>query len=556
MVNHFEYAKKSKARSTDKLKWATQNGRKQENLIKSREHIAGDMWQYTKYMKALKDRKNQIHHKKSIAVLRECEQDGIEPNIVIYSLVLHNCSKSMAPTMVGVKLLQEMIIKYKIQPNYVIFSSILKLFHNNGAYIDCILLFALTRNNFDINFKEWFKDYKNSREISYILDNQTLLQKLKQIEVNDICANIVLKSIGKLGDIEKVSHFFQSMIKANMMPNDVTMNQFLNIFASNKKIDKMEKLFKWWLNNTQLLQFEPDIITINSMLNGYAKVGEFDKSEQLFNKYCSKEHGADKSDSFLMPTVITFSHIISCVAKCIDDISDRNDEQMRLQWRDQALKYFKKMQIIYGMDDYYNSATTAVMNVCLKCNDLHTLLKVFDERRLKDNRDRQMYNIVFRGLFREGLIGEALNLFQEGVELNVLKYLNSTGPYSMDLHGYDTSTAIIAIMHNLKTICETIKKRKDFKVPTIWIVVGKGLNSENEAELLRNAIPKYLSEERLFDPPLESYIPHWNQGLMKINDESLLKYLAHQLKIDPTELRPKFLAFQTDKTDKTMLDET
>lgn len=548
-VNHFDYAINAKALSSVKLKWSTQNGRKQQSLIDSRQDIEGDMYQYAKYMSQLKNRANKKHYKKSVSILRQCEQDGIEPNIVIYSKVLDNCANCFAPNMVGIKILREMIIKYNIKPNHIIFSSILKLFFNNGSYHDCIILFKLTQSNIDIDYKDLFKnDYQKSREISYVLTSERLLNNIKEIDTNanEICANIILKCLGKLGNMSKVTEFFYGMIRAGNVPTDITMNQFINIFGNNGKIRKMEALFQWWLDNEQRLNIKPDIITINSMLNAYGKIGDVDKCEELFNSYCSKEH---EIKFYLKPTVITFSHIITCIANAIDKVNENNVEE-RQKLKERGLKYYKKMQIIYGMDDYYNSVTTAIMNVCLKCNDLMTLLRIFDERRVKDPLDRQMYNIAFRGLFDNGLIGEALTLFEEGWQHNVLKYLHPSGPYSMDLHGFDVATSVIAIMHNLRTICNNIKDNENFKVPSIWIVVGKGTHSDKKQpnqgkyQLLRDSLPNMLRDERLFDPPLETFIPDWNTGRMKIDDKSLLQYLAIQLKMDPEDLRPRLVAFQ------------
>ena len=65
-------------------------------------------------------------------------------------------------------------------------------------------------------------------------------------------------------------------------------------------------------------------ITINSILNAYGKVCDVEKCEELFNKYCSKEH---EIEFYLKPTVITFSHIITCIANAIDKIDGKDDEK-------------------------------------------------------------------------------------------------------------------------------------------------------------------------------------------------------------------------------------
>ena len=545
LINYYDYNENAKAVQTFKLKYRTANESKRKFLIESRQNIEGSMHRHAKYMALLKEKRNQIHYKKSVQILRQCESDGIEPNIVIYSKVMGNCSKCFAPNMVFIKLMQEMITKYKIYPNAVTFSSILNGFYKNEAYLDCIILFGLCQKCITMNFNDLFTNYKKSREISYILQNDILLNAFKQIEINLICANTLLKCIGKMGDMSKVSAFFKAIIAANMMPNDVTLNSMINIFGQNAQLQKMEKMFDWWWsNNGKLLDFSPDIISINSMLAAYAKACEFEKSKALFNAYCSKEHSQHKA--LLSPTVITFSHIITCCSNCIDA---ETEPESKLKLKEYAFKYYKMMQVMFGMDDYYNSCTTSLMNVCLKCNDILSLMHVFDERQSKDSKDRQMYNIAFRGLFQHGMIGEALSLFAEGVELKILKYLSaSSGPYSMDLHHFDVGSAVIAIMYNLKTLCDTVRTQKDFKVPSIWIVVGKGLHSGSSRNCnnLRDVLPSMLSDERLFYPNLKTMIPHWNEGRIKIDDECLLKYIAHQLKVDSNLLRHKFPSLNTE----------
>ena len=546
---------------TLKLKYRTENETKRKYLTQSRDHVDGDMYQYAKYMEALKEKKNQIDHKKSVQILRDCESAGVVPNIVVYSKVLSNCSKCLAPTMVTIKVFEEMILKYGITPNCIPFSCLLQSFFSNKAYLDCILVFGLAQSRITgIDLKPLFVKYEKSREISYILSRPTLLKSIRGIEVNLICTNIVLKCLGKLGDMERVNGFFRAMIRSEMIPNDVTMNSLLSIFATNQCLDKMEKLFKWWLDHREMIGFPPDIVSINSMLSGYSKSGETEKAEDLFNRFCSKEHENLMNNPLneinrLNPTAITFSHIITSAANRIDQIkrtqsidlnSSINSDEMQqiLKWRDFALKYYQKMQIIYGLEDECNSATTSVMNVCLKCDDLMNLLRIFEQR--QDLNDKQMYQIAIRGLFHQGLIGEALCVFKEGADRNVLKYLSSTnGPYSMDLHLFDHSTAVVAVLHNLRVLCDVIRARVEYKIPTLWIITGRGkhVQKDGQGRLLKDVLPEMLKEERMFNPPLEYHVPHWNPGILKIDDESLLRYLSVQLKMSLQELRPRFIAF-------------
>ena len=127
--------------------------------------------------------------------------------------------------------------------------------------------------------------------------------------------------------------------------------------------------------------------------------------------------------------------------------------------------------------------------------------------------DKQMYQIAIRGLFHQGLIGEALCVFKEGADRNVLKYLSSTnGPYSMDLHLFDHSTAVVAVLHNLRVLCDVIRARVEYKIPTLWIITGRGkhVQKDGQGRLLKDVLPEMLKEERMFNPPLEYHVPHWN----------------------------------------------
>eukprot|EP01083_Nonionella_stella_P032372 88612_1 len=537
MINYFEYAQKSKAMSTIKLKYGTENETKRKYLTESRHKVDGSMEPFAKYMFALKEKRNQINYKRSISILKQCISDGFQPNLVLYSKVLDNCSKSSAPNMVVIKIFEEMI-RNNLKPNYIIFSSVLNKFYKHKCYQDVIVLFGLTAPTLPVDLSPLLQHYTKSREISYVLNNKMMIASLKEIECNLICFNIVLKCIGYLGDMTKVNECFQAVIKADKMPNDVTLNTIINIFGRNEKMDKMQKMFDWWMKNRQLLTFAPDIVTINTMLGAYAKCCQFDKCEALFNKHCSRENKTQNTDDLLKPNEITFSHMLSCIGNCLD-----HDIHKKEQMRDDALKYYKQMQVIYGIEDKYNACTTALMNVCVKCNDLMTLMTVFEERKQKDYRDRQMYNIAIRGLFYQGMIGEALSLFEEGVEQQVIQYLSGDkGPYCMDLHNFDVASAVIAVMHNLKTLCNVITSRGRFKVPSIWIVVGRGKHVEvgSTQASLRDVLPEMLRDERLFNPTLDNSIPEWNQGIIKLEDESLLNYLAHQLKMDSDELRPRF----------------
>ena len=81
--------------------------------IESRkEDIGPNRLIYRKYMDLLKQKRAQTNHRKTIDILQKCKQDGKIPNIMIYSKVLDNCAKSLAPNMVGVKVFEEMIKQY------------------------------------------------------------------------------------------------------------------------------------------------------------------------------------------------------------------------------------------------------------------------------------------------------------------------------------------------------------------------------------------------------------------------------------------------------------
>lgn len=398
------------------------------------------------------------------------------------------------------------------------------------------------------------------------------------------------------------------------------------INSTNEKIiSKIESLFDWWLDNSSKMLNDqlPDIVTINSMLKAYSRSKNWDKAIALFEKYCvqneknnintqSEESGKENIKLKLDPTSLTFCSLLVCAAKC-----KRFEE---------ALDIYSRLKIEFGMNDDNGFLGVLAMAACEEAQEYKQALIVFEGIRKESFDTRKLYKmdeafvIALRCLFKGGHLKEALELFQEGVEQGYFKYLahrfaidpyadddddetedertssivdglqsemataggnhvdkqktkqettkktkkrGKTKHYNMDLHGYDSIYAIVAIMYNLSNLIDTVEKVDTFKIPTIHIITGRGIGRRKELYLrtkddnqvqelstqvrdfssLKEDLVAFLKDERLFNPVIQCHVDgdvtKAHMGRIRLDDRSVVNYIAKQLNQNPRKLLSK-----------------
>eukprot|EP01083_Nonionella_stella_P086674 240930_1 len=290
-----------------------------------------------------------------------------------------------------------------------------------------------------------------------------------------------------------------------------------------------------------------NLATINPLFRVYAETHQFDRCEALFNDMCSREHNADDTGLVVTPDEHTFSYIISCIGNCMRR-ADASDFGYKKRMKHSAIKYYNQMRNVCKVNDV---VIVALMNICLQCNETETLMMLFDQHKHEemDTKVRNsMYNIVVGALFQAGKMSDALQVFEEGIPMGVwdaigheleAEHVQRYAAQRGDLlfaQNMEIAAAVVAIMSRLNRLCDMIASCGEFQLPSLRILV---LNND----ALKRMLPFVLECEDRFYPSLSidrEFKCFRGDDVIKLDDESVLRYCAHQLKMDIEELRTRF----------------
>ncbi|ETO14277.1 hypothetical protein RFI_23090 [Reticulomyxa filosa] len=511
--------------------------------------------------------KRAMEPEQAIAQLRQCATDGNAPDVFMYNEVLKkimNIHKKKMSYMC-LKLFLEMIEITKLQPNIVVFCSLLDVLYHDKRYHDILTLckhwcFA----DICIEFLETKSNQKTACSHYHRYENteiETMLGSLNNMAItpNQMLYNILIKTFGKLKWWNQIAPLLELMTGHHKLgPTLSTLNSVITAYALNQRIIEIEQLYMGWLQRSHEFPFDMDIITINSILKGYKLSSSptcFYDAEKVFLRHCGhKLFAACSSQSpdqmlsltqaqqtyiqnyfqnqtfgddflsprYLVPNPFTFSFLISCAAQC--------------GFADRALFYFNVRELIYNVADIDLICRSAVMNACLMARDCATVLDC------SETYNKPCYVIAIRALFVQDRIDDALSVFDAGFEMGLLPYLERerSDLFCMDVHHYDLIISIIAVMHNLRQLCDALKL--DIK-PNIKnnlsIIVGKGVNREGNRHPLHVELPKALKNKKFFDPPLQYRYEENNIGKLFIDNHSLVEYISYHLNEDKQKIHQK-----------------
>jgi pentatricopeptide repeat protein len=319
----------------------------------------------------------------AVHTLKRMKRCGIAPDEVSFATTINVCSNIQA-TEIG-KQIHCASIKYNVCSNHAVGSSLIDLYSKHGdvessrkvlAQVDASSL--VPRNAFITGLVQ------NNREDEAIeLFQQVLKDGFKPssytfASILSGCAGLISSVIGKQ------VHCYT--LKSGLLYQDVSLGiSLIGIYLKCKLLEDANKLLKEVPDDKNLVGW-------TAIISGYAQNGYSDQSLVMFWRMRSYDVHSDEA---------TFASVL----KACSEIA--------------ALADGKEIHglIIKSGFVYYETATSALIDMYAKCGDAISSFEIFKE--LKNKQDIMPWNSMIVGFAKNGYANEALLLFQKMQESQI-----------------------------------------------------------------------------------------------------------------------------------------
>ena len=426
----------------------------------------------------------------------QLNKNNILKDEVIYNLLLNGCSKKL-----DIKNLHKIyidMINKNIKPNLITFNTIIDAFIRNKNTEKAFKIFNdMTNNNIipdNFTLSTLFKGISKAEHYKYLVEGVNIINK-NIYPIDIILINVLLDACIKLKDKENFIEIFENIINKkykNVTPDLITYNTFIKGCSKFKLYNKVETAFNHLINNSSENNITPNDVTFNSLIDVYVSQKNMDKVLQTVNlmqkykifpdnyTYTTIIKGLNKN-SFLKNSNGIYEN------KNINLI--QNSEIFSNIELDLAFKLFNHVRQISKPDEIlYN----CIMDACLRFNKIDKMLEMYEEM-IKNNIKPSSITcgIVIKAYGMKGDIKSALNIYykmkKEKIEISNITYgclinaciKNNDLPKAFELYealkneSYEMNTILYT------TLIKAYTKQKDIKkVVEIFDTMKKTVNSK------------------------------------------------------------------------------
>nr|GEX28334.1 pentatricopeptide repeat-containing protein At1g63330-like [Tanacetum cinerariifolium] len=309
---------------------------------------------------------------------------GIHPDLVTFNTLLNGLV--LEDRIVEAEIFFKKLIKKKLcEPNVVMYSTMIKglcMIGNNVIAIQ--LLRLMDENACKPNVVTYSNIIDSLCKDKMVDDAFKLLKEMvfqQGISPDVITYNCLIDGLCNLGCWEEASKMLQEMLDVGISPDVQTFNILVDAFCKEGKVEEAENVIGIMLEKGIV----PDIVTFNSLMDGYCLRGEMSKTKAMLFFQEMNEKG-------LKPNIATYNTMIQGlfrVGRCGD-----------------ARKFLDEMHakdvVVY----------TIPMNGASKCGKFDIARALFQDLPNKGlHPHARTYSVMISGLCREGLVGDAKELF-------------------------------------------------------------------------------------------------------------------------------------------------
>ena len=426
----------------------------------------------------------------------QLNKNNILKDEVIYNLLLNGCSKKL-----DIKNLHRVyidMIKKEISPNLITFNTIIDAFIRNKNTEKAFKIFNemisnhISPDNFTLS--TLFKGIYRPEHYKYLIQGVKIISN-NTYPIDIILINVLLDACIKLKDETNFTEIFENIINKkykNIKPDLITYNTYIKGCSKFKLYENVEKAFNHLINNSTENNIVPNDVTFNSLIDVYVSQKNMDKvlkTVNLMQKY------KIFPDNYTYTTIIKGLNKNSFLKNNNNNYDNKstnilqNSEIFANIELDLAFKLFNHVRQISKPDEIlYN----CIMDACLRFNKIDKMLEMYEEM-IKNNIKPSSITcgIVIKAYGMKGDIKSALNIYykmkKEKIEISNITYgclinaciKNNDLPKAFELYealkneSYEMNTILYT------TLIKAYTKQKDLnKVIEIFDTMKKSENSK------------------------------------------------------------------------------
>ena len=426
----------------------------------------------------------------------QLNKNNILKDEVIYNLLLNGCSKKL-----DIKNLHKVyidMIHKDIKPNLITFNTIIDAFIRNKNTEKAFKIFNdMTSNKIhpdNFTLSTLFKGINKPEHYRYLSQGVNIISK-NTYPIDIILINVLLDACIKLKDQKNFTEIFENIINKkynNIKPDLITYNTYIKGCSKFKLYDKVEIAINHLINNSMENNITPNDVTFNSLIDLYVSQKNMDKVLQTVNlmqKY------KIFPDNYTYTTIIKGLNKNSLLKNNNNNYENKNinliqnSEIFSNIELDLAFKLFNHVRQISRPDEIlYN----CIMDACLRFNKIDKMLEMYEEMIRNNIKPSSITcGIVIKAYGMKGDLKSALNIYykmkKEKIEISNITYgcLINACIKNNDLQkAFELYEALKNESYEMNTILYTtlIKaytKQKDInKVVEIFNTMKKTVNSK------------------------------------------------------------------------------
>ena len=346
---------------------------------------------------------------------------------VIYNLLLNGCSKKL-----DIKNLHKIymdMIKNNIQPNLITFNTIIDAFVRNKNTEKAFKIFndmldnKILPDNFTLS--TLFKGINKPEHNIYLNQGVNIINK-NIFPIDIIIINVLLDSCIKLKEEKNFIEIFHNLINKkykNIKPDLITYNTYIKGCSKFKLYENAENAFNHLINNFKENNIYPNDVTFNSLIDVYISQKNMDKVLQTVNlmqqyniipdnyTYTTIIKGLNKNSLFNEnnANIITNSNINQIILGN-SQITANNELNLAFKLFNNIIQICKPNEILYN----------CIMDACLRFNQIDKMLQIY-EQMIKNNIKPSSITcgIVIKAYGMKGDIKSAMNIYYKMKKDNI-----------------------------------------------------------------------------------------------------------------------------------------
>ena len=418
---------------------------------------------------------------------------------VIYNLILNACSKKL-----DIKNLHRVymdMIKNNIKPNLITFNTIIDAFVRNKNTEKAFKIFnsmldnKIVPDNFTLS--TLFKGINRPEHIAYLNEGVNIINK-NLFPIDVIIINVLLDSCIKLKEEKIFTEIFNNLINKkykSIKPDLITYNTYIKGCSKFKLYKNAEKAFEHLIIHSKENNIYPNDVTFNSLIDMYISQKNMDKVLQTVNLM---QQYSIIPDNYTYTTIIKGLNKNSFFNNKNNKSSDNNEynsfflENCQISTNNELNLAFKLFNNIIQISKPNEILYNCIMDACLRFNQIDKMLQIY-EQMIKNNIKPSSITcgIIIKAYGMKGDIKSAMNMYyqmkKDKIKISDITYgclINACIKNNELQRAFELYEALKEESFEMNTILYTtlIKayaKQKDLKkVVEIFDTMKKSVNSK------------------------------------------------------------------------------